>query len=109
MSGLLYLEHLQEADLALVAAATGEGGSPTDETARLRANPHRVEALLGRRELFDTQAHFVEEWVGSRQRLPVFDTVLADVAQRFGQARRILNYLTDRYLFPYRGRWFPTA
>ena len=30
----------------------------------------------------------------------------ADVAARFRQARRILNYVTDRFLFPFRSRWF---
>ncbi|MDP8978689.1 MAG: hypothetical protein M3N17_09000 [Actinomycetota bacterium] len=29
------------------------------------------------------------------------------VADRFGQARRVLNHLTDRYLFPVRPDWFP--
>ena len=33
--------------------------------------------------------------------------VVADVAERFGHARRILNLLTDRYVFPLRGYWFP--
>jgi hypothetical protein len=32
---------------------------------------------------------------------------LGEVANGFGQARRILNFVTDRYLFPYRDRWFP--
>jgi hypothetical protein len=31
--------------------------------------------------------------------------VVADVADRFGQARRTLNLLADRYLFPLRGYW----
>lgn len=31
--------------------------------------------------------------------------VVADVADRFGQARRTLNVLADRYLFPLRGYW----
>jgi hypothetical protein len=35
--------------------------------------------------------------------------VLKDVAQGFGQARRILNFLTDRYMFPFRDQWFPLA
>lgn len=29
------------------------------------------------------------------------------MAERFGQARRVLNLVTDRYLFPFRARWFP--
>jgi hypothetical protein len=33
-------------------------------------------------------------------------TVVADVADRFAEARRILNFLTDRYLLPYRSHWF---
>jgi hypothetical protein len=33
-------------------------------------------------------------------------TVVADVADRFGEARRILNFLTDRYLLPQRSIWF---
>ena len=33
--------------------------------------------------------------------------VMDEVAQRFGQARRILNLITDTYLFPFRQRWFP--
>jgi hypothetical protein len=33
--------------------------------------------------------------------------VMEEVAERFAQARRILNLITDTYLFPFRGRWFP--
>jgi hypothetical protein len=33
-------------------------------------------------------------------------TVVGEVAERFGQARRILNFLTDRYLLPCRSQWF---
>jgi hypothetical protein len=32
--------------------------------------------------------------------------VVGEVAERFGQARRILNLVTDRYLFVLRDRWF---
>lgn len=32
--------------------------------------------------------------------------VVDEVAERFTPARRILNLLTDRFLFPFRGRWF---
>ncbi len=35
--------------------------------------------------------------------------VLGDVADGFASARRILNFLTDRHLFPYRGQWFPLS
>jgi hypothetical protein len=32
--------------------------------------------------------------------------VVAEVAEQFGLARRVLNFVTDRYLFPVRVRWF---
>ncbi|HEX6508890.1 MAG TPA: hypothetical protein VF221_14780, partial [Chloroflexota bacterium] len=35
--------------------------------------------------------------------------VLGDLSEGFGEARRILNLLTDRYMFPFRERWFPVA
>lgn len=35
--------------------------------------------------------------------------VVADVARRFGEARRVLNVVTDWYLFPLRERWFGRA
>ena len=33
--------------------------------------------------------------------------VVAAVAERFREARRILNFLTDHHLFPFRARWYP--
>lgn len=57
----------------------------------------------------------VLEWLGrrsyrladeaSRGSLDVFP-LLGDVAERFSDARRTLNFVTDRYLFPLRRRWF---
>jgi len=35
--------------------------------------------------------------------------VLAEVSENFATARRVLNFLTDRYLFPLRQRWFGTG
>ena len=32
--------------------------------------------------------------------------VAAEMGERFGEARRVLNVVTDRYLFPLRGQWF---
>ncbi|MDQ4069639.1 MAG: hypothetical protein M3203_09270 [Actinomycetota bacterium] len=32
--------------------------------------------------------------------------VVAEVAERFGVARRVLNLVTDRYLYPVRTSWF---
>lgn len=44
-------------------------------------------------------------------REPALDTVraVAETAERFGDARRVLNFLTDRHLFPFREDWFPSA
>ncbi len=35
--------------------------------------------------------------------------VVAELSDHFSQARRVLNFLTDRHLFPMRDRWFPLA
>jgi hypothetical protein len=71
-----------------------------------------VEQLAGERG-----AAGLLEWLGPRwyraaaERTPVtgLGRLLDDLASRFDQARRFLNHLTDRYLFPVRNRWFPTA
>jgi hypothetical protein len=51
-----------------------------------------------------------ERWyrLASRSVGPLTGTmpVVAEVAENFGVARRSLNYLTDRYLFVRRSRWF---
>jgi hypothetical protein len=41
--------------------------------------------------------------------VPADLAVLGELEQRFGDARRILNVLTDRYLFHFRERWFGIA
>jgi hypothetical protein len=73
---------------------------------------HDVEQLAG-----DRGAAGVLEWLGPRwyhvaaERTPVtgLARLLDDLATRFDQARRFLNHLTDRYLFPVRNRWFPAT
>lgn len=96
MIGLRYLEHLGEADLAFLAAATGEG-PPRDpeQVQRLLRSPRVFEALFGRegeepmvhatpflafavlveKVAVDLEhATFVEEWLGPGRTVPVFDT-----------------------------------
>ena len=71
-----------------------------------------VEQLAGERG-----AAGLFEWFGPRwyraaaERTPVtaMSRLLGDLATRFDQARRFLNHLTDRYLFPVRNRWFPAT
>ena len=38
--------------------------------------------------------------------LPELVRVIGQLARRFGVARRVLNVLTDRFLFRFRDRWF---
>jgi hypothetical protein len=98
MLGSLYLEHLSDSDLAFLGAA-GESHEnvrrdpekiealiDSPKTFRtlfsvpgrdplLRGSPFLLFAVLIHRVVRDLgQATFVEEWVGPRQRVPVFDT-----------------------------------
>ena len=55
------------------------------------------------------------EWLGRRayrlaaRAAATSDRELREVAEAFGRARRVLNVLTGRYLYPSRERWFPSA
>jgi hypothetical protein len=81
----------------------------TGEPAPTLADVERLAGERGAAGLF--------EWLGplwyraAAERTPVtaMSRLLDDLATRFDQARRFLNHLTDRYLFPVRNRWFPTA
>src|SRR6202165_5309450 len=98
MLGSLYLEYLSDPDLAFLDAAGGsrrgvrrdpeqlEALIDSPATYRmlfavpgrdpmLRGSPFLLFAVLVHRVVRDLgQASFVEEWVGPRQRVPVFDT-----------------------------------
>jgi hypothetical protein len=101
-----------------------------DHTSRRQLGPVELERLLrslppgeaGRASLADVAdlagdrgATGVFEWLGprwyalaaARTPLAALSHTLGEISQRFDQARRFLNHLTDRYLFPVRGRWFP--
>lgn len=120
MVGRLYLEHLSDTDLNLIA---GAGNLPD-----LRADPRQIEGVLDSPALFRAlfsvpghdpllrgspfllfavlihraerdlgQASFVEEWVGPRQRVPVFDVAElrefgADPLRRFFLAELLSSY-----------------
>src|SRR5881227_3534877 len=93
MVGRLYLEHLSDADLALLSSA----GEPARA---VHADPERIEALIDSPALFRVlfgAASFVEEWVGPRQRVPVFDVAGlrefgADPLRRFFLAELLASY-----------------
>lgn len=66
-------------------------------------NPLALLERLGR-------AAYRSAWEASGSRGRGTARVLEEVASDgFGRARRILNFLTDRYLFPLRDSWFPSA
>jgi hypothetical protein len=121
MPSSLYLEHLSDADLAFLRAAgesrqsglrdpeqveslidspaifralfTAAGRDPL-----LRGSPFLIFAVLVHRVVRDLgQASFVEEWVGPRQRVPVFDTgslrdFAADPLRRLFLAELLASY-----------------
>src|ERR1700674_291031 len=121
MLGTLYLEHLSDTDLALLDAA-GESrrdvrrdpeqlealiDSPATyrilfavpgRDPLLRGSPFLLFAVLIHRVVRDlAQASFVEEWVGPRERVPVFDTSSlrdfgADPMRRFFLAQLLASY-----------------
>jgi len=121
MVGSLYLDQLSDSDLELLASAADAradvGRDPTrlealiDSPATfrllfsvpgrdplLRGTPFLIFAVLIHRVVRDLgQASFVEEWVGPRQRVPVFDTAGlkdfgADPLRRFFLAQLLASY-----------------
>lgn len=121
MVGSLYLEQLSDSDLALLGSATDGWDDVRRDPARiealidssatfrqlfsepgrdplLRATPFLIFAVLIHRVVRDLgQASFVEEWVGPRQRVPVFDTAGlkdfgADPLRRFFLVQLLASY-----------------
>jgi hypothetical protein len=121
--GLLYLDRLSDADLAVLSEGAGERGSRAERVLRLRADPGSIPDLLERpaafralfaersqpdflfasphlafsvlvatvwRELADVA--FVREWVAPRRTVPVFD-VLA--LREFAEDRMRRLFLAD--------------
>ena len=121
MVGQLYLEHLTDADLGVLAAAGEAGDAAGRDPQRieglidspalfrrlfrtagrdplLQGSPFLLFAVLVHRTIRDLgQASFVEEWVGPRQRVPVFDVsglrdFGADPLRRFFLAELLASY-----------------
>src|SRR6202140_5817839 len=121
MVGSLYLEQLSDSDLGLLASATDTRDDVRRDPASLealinsplifrqlfsdpgrdpllRGTPFLIFAVLIHRAVRDLgQASFVEEWVGPRQRVPVFDTAGlkdfgADPLRRFFLIQLLASY-----------------
>ena len=121
MVGSLYLEQLSDADLGLLVSAADARGDVRRDPPRLEAlidspaifrqlfttpgrdpllqgTPFLAFAVLIHRVVRDlNQASFVEEWVGPRQRVPVFDTAGlkdfgADPLRRFFLVQLLASY-----------------
>ena len=88
------IERLQR----LVLVPGGEGGSPGEE-------PGGAIGLLERlgRSSYRLASSGAADPSGGLPR------VLRDLVDRFGQARRVLAVLTERYLYPRREEWFPAG
>jgi hypothetical protein len=121
MVGSLYLEQLSDSDLELLASPADNRGDVRRDPTRLeamidnpvtfrllfgvpgrdpllRGTPFLIFAVLIHRVVRDLgQASFVEEWVGPRQRVPVFDTAGlkdfgADPLRRFFLVQLLASY-----------------
>jgi len=121
MVGRLYLEHLSDADLALLAASANADAAASRDPQRIEAliespalfrrlfatpgrdpllqgSPFLLFAVVVHRAIRDLrQASFVEEWVGPHQRVPVFDVsglreFGADPMRRFFLAELLASY-----------------
>src|ERR1700731_1987748 len=121
MVGPLYREQLSDSDLELLASAAEAGDDVRRDPTRLealidnpvtfrqlfsvpgrdpllRGTPFLIFAVLIHRVVRDLgQASFVEEWVGPRQRVPVFDTASlkdfgADPMRRFFLVQLLASY-----------------
>lgn len=77
-------------------------GVEVEEVERAAGGPVALLEELGRRS-YRMAAEGTEEPRAGMAR------VLHDLVERFREARRILNFVTERYLFPVRERWFGAA
>jgi hypothetical protein len=93
----VFPDYTQDRALSPVDAArlvrTAGIGADGDDAERMATAPAM--------ELFEHlgASWYRSAWRTSRHRTPQLE-VVADVAERFHQARRVLNLITDRYLFP---------
>jgi hypothetical protein len=95
-----------EVDVARLLPAAREGLTGGDAAAGslLAAYPGAVPAIELLERLGARWYHNACELASART---ASLAVVADVADRFGPARRVLNHVADRYLFPAGNPWFP--
>jgi hypothetical protein len=124
------LEAVPPAQRPAVARRLGDlalflSGVFPEHVARHPLQPREVQALarvLGdtgpgevMRSIANEKGIWLLEWLGrsayrvSVELSPTGAPELVEVAGAFGSARRVLNQLTARYLYPSRERWFPAG
>jgi hypothetical protein len=79
--------------------------------ASARQPPRTAAPLGGGEDAVSLLEHLGSRWYRAAFRsvprpVPQSLVVLGEVAERFGDARRILGLVTERHLFAYRDRWF---
>ncbi len=93
-------------DIERLARSVGPTGDPAQAAERL------FTALAARGAvglLEDLGARWYRQAVRTARSASAAVALLETAAEHFGDARRVLNHVTDHYLFPLRTRWFPSA
>lgn len=82
-------------------------GTATERLLREAGVAEPPEGILGALSVLERigVSCYREASAGAAPRTAALD-ILDDVADRFSRARRVLNFITDRYLFTARDRWF---
>ena len=119
--GREYASHLTDADLRLLASVAGApagAGATTHALGLLDAGrllraarlPSSQQERLAGSPALDLWEYLGARWYRAARELAPADTarvvVVGDVADRFRQARRVLNHLADRYLLAPDQPWF---
>lgn len=88
-------------DLRLLGHGLGDGGDAEHLSEALETR-----GAVGLLEVLGSR-WYEQALAGASGRPKGADAALPTVSDRFEDVRRVLNVLTDRYLFPFRSQWFP--
>ena len=89
-----------------------QGSSPSSLHGQSNSSEEGIETIQETSgNLVALLARLGKRWYEKAVDTALFSTdaisLVADIARHFEQARRVLNIVTDRYLFDYRARWLP--